>query len=414
MATATIQNRFSYTARDQNGQSISGIVSALTQHEAMRMLRTEGKYILDIKPCRAVSETTISNAVGSATGRIRKDEVINFTLQLSVMVDTGVPLSDALTALAEQSSSPNFTAVVKQILSDVQGGKDFSSALERYPKVFPKYYVSLVKASEISGTMGRMLRRLSDYLISQREIVKKVRGAMIYPAFMFIMCIGTTIFLLTQVLPKFTAIFASRKAALPVPTQILIAVSHSLTQYWHFWVGGILLAIIFLTWFLKTKNGRRAFDWLKLNIPIFGGMFHKLYLSRSLQTLSTMLDSGVQVLDGLAIVKEVSGNTYYAALWEDVRNKIQTGQQFSDPLLRSSLVPRSISQMIASGEKTGELPSVMSRISGFLEEDLRNAIKTTTQFIEPVMIGMMGLIIGGVAIAMLLPILTISKVMASG
>lgn len=414
MTATAIQNRFSYAARDQNGQPISGVVTALTQHEATRMLRSEGKYILDIKPCRISQETLTAPTIGSSTGRVSKDEVINFTLQLSVMVDTGVPLSDALTALAEQSSSPNFTAVVRQILSDVQSGKDFSSSLERYPKIFPRYYVSLVKASEVSGTMGRMLRRLSDYLISQREIVKKVRGAMIYPAFMFVMCISTTIFLLTQVLPKFTAIFASRKAALPVPTQILISVSHSLTDYWFGWVGGTLAAAALIIWFLSTRTGRRAFDWLKLNVPIFGGMFHKLYLSRSLQTLSTMLDSGVQVLDSLAIVRDVAGNSYYAELWDDIRKKIQTGQQFSDPLLRSKLVPRSISQMIASGEKTGELPSVMARVSGFLEEDLRNAIKTATQFIEPVMIGIMGLIIGGVAIAMLLPILTISRVMASG
>lgn len=414
MTATAIQNRFSYAARDQNGQPISGVVTALTQHEATRMLRSEGKYILDIKPCRISQDTLTAPTIGSSTGRISKDEVINFTLQLSVMVDTGVPLSDALTALAEQSSSPNFTAVVRQILSDVQSGKDFSSSLERYPKIFPRYYVSLVKASEVSGTMGRMLRRLSDYLISQREIVKKVRGAMIYPAFMFVMCISTTIFLLTQVLPKFTAIFASRKAALPVPTQILISVSRSLTDYWFGWIGGTLAAVALIIWFLSTRTGRRSFDWLKLNVPIFGGMFHKLYLSRSLQTLSTMLDSGVQVLDSLAIVRDVAGNSYYAELWDDIRKKIQTGQQFSEPLLRSKLVPRSISQMIASGEKTGELPSVMARVSSFLEEDLRNAIKTATQFIEPVMIGIMGLIIGGVAIAMLLPILTISRVMASG
>ncbi len=414
MATATIQNRFSYSARDQRGQSVTGIVNALTQHEATKLLRAEGKYILDIKPYRAAPETAAAASTGSATGRVSKDEVINFTLQLSVMVDTGVPLSDALIALSEQSNSANLSAIIRQILSDVQSGKDFSSALEKYPKIFPRYYISLVKASEVSGTMGRMLRKLSDYLISQREIAKKVRGALIYPAFMFVMCIATTIFLLTQVLPKFTAIFASKKAALPKPTIILIGISDSLTHYWYAWVGGTLALVIFLTWFLSTHTGRRTLDWLKLNTPIFGGMFHKLYLSRSLQTISTMLDSGVQVLDGLAIVKDVAGNSYYTELWDEVRNKIQTGSQFSDPLLRSKLVPRSISQMIASGEKTGELPAVMGRISGFLEEDLRNAIKTATQFIEPVMIGLMGLIIGGVAIAMLLPILTISKVMASG
>jgi len=269
-----------------------------------------------------------------------------------------------------------------------------------------------VRASEISGTMGPMLRKLADYLVSQRETTKKVKGALIYPGFMFIMSVGVTLFLLTAVLPKFTAIFASRKAALPMPTQILMAISHSLLAYWYFWVLGVGVITISATVFFKTATGQRFADYVKLHIPIFGPMFHKLYLSRALSTMGTMISSGVQMLDSLAIVKEVAGNSYYREMWEDVRLRVQNGAQLSEPLLKSTLVPKSVAQMISSGEKTGELPNVLNRISAYMEEDLRTAIKTSTQFIEPVMIGVMGILIGGVAIAMLMPILTISRVMA--
>ena len=424
--TATAPSRYAYHARDAAGAVVQGFVHAPTVADASRQLRAEGKYIVDIKPAKpgadliatpaadGIPAPTPTVATGSANGRVRRDDVIHFTIQLSVMVDTGVPLSEALQALAEQALSPNFSAILKLVVQDVQGGKDFSSTLQQFPKVFPKYYTSLIKASEMSGTMGPILRKLADNLVSQSETTKKVKGAMIYPAFMFIMSVSVTIFLLTVILPKFTAIFANKKAALPMPTQVLIGISDSLIHYWYAYLGAILLVGGFGLWFRLRPMGRRFFDALKLKAPIFGPMFHKLYLSRSLSTLGTMIQAGVQTLDALAVVRDVAGNVYYQELWEEVREKIQSGQQISDPLLRSKLVPRSIAQMIHSGEKTGELPNVLNRLSAFMEEDLRTAIKTTTQFIEPVMIGMMGVLIGGVAIAMLMPILTISKVMAAG
>jgi len=418
--TAAINSRFAYQARDQRGQAVNGFIAAPSMAEATKLLRAEGKYIVDIKPARGNSGAAASDspdgavqveAVDKAT-KVKRDEVITFTLQLSVMVDTGVPLSESLHALSEQAFSDTFIAVLKTIDQEVTGGKDFSSTLEKFPRIFPKYYISLVRASEISGTMGPMLRKLADYLVSQRDMTKKVKGALIYPGFMLVMSVSVTIFLLTVVLPKFTAIFASRKAALPMPTQVLMAISHSLVAFWYFWIAGAVLVSIGIVLILKTQRGRRLADFMKLRMPIFGGMFHKLYLSRSLSTMGTMITSGVQVLDCLAIVKDVAGNHYYELLWEDVRLRVQNGSQLSEPLLKSPLIPKSVGQMIMSGEKTGELSNVLTRISAYMEEDLRTAIKTSTQFIEPVMIGLMGIMIGGVAIAMLMPILTISRVMA--
>jgi len=411
--------RFAYQARDQRGQVVNGFISASTLSDATKLLRAEGKYIVDIKPAKGAAasgktdsaETVVSSeSVGKKT-RVKREELINFAMQLSVMVDTGVPLSDALHSLSEQPFSETFVAVLKHIDHDVTGGKDFSSTLEKFPRIFPKYFISLVRASEVSGTMGPMLRKLADYLVSQREMTKKVKGALIYPTFMFIMSISVTIFLLTAILPKFTAIFAQRKAALPMPTQVLMMVSHSLIAFWYLWVLGAILVGLAGLFLASTERGRICADFLKLRIPIFGGMFHKVYLSRSLSTMGTMISSGVQVLDCLAIVKDVAGNHYYQLLWDEVHAKVQNGAQLSEPLLKSPLIPKSVAQMILSGEKTGELSNVLTRVAAYMEEDLRTAVKTATQFIEPVMIGLMGIMIGGVAIAMLMPILTISKVM---
>jgi type IV pilus assembly protein PilC len=411
--TAVAAMRFAYQARDPKGQLVSGTLAAANMVEATKALRGEGKYIVDIKPARATDVPTGGVAKQKfGTPRGTREEVIQFTLQLSVMVDTGVPLSEALHNLAEQKTSPGFQALVTAISKDVQAGKDFSSSLERYPKTFPKFYTSLVRASEASGSMSTILKRLANYQMSQREILKKVKGALIYPAFMFVMSIGVTIFLLTFVLPKFTVIFKQKKAALPLPTQIFMNVSDSLTGHWMWWIIGAAVGAGFSIWFVNQNFGRRFLDHVKIRMPIMGGMFQKLYVSRSLQTIATMISAGVLLLDCLTIVRDVSGNSLYADLWEDVRQKVQSGQQLSEPLLKTNLVPRSVAHMIHSGEKSGELPAVMNRIADYMEEDLATAIKTATQFIEPVMIGFMGALIGSVAIAMLLPILTISKVMA--
>src|SRR4051812_38895546 len=282
MAAPISNARFAYQARDKQGQVVNGIVTAGSLADATKQLRAEGKYIVDIKPARAGAQAAGTGPAAADTSlesisertKVNRDELINFALQLSVMVDTGVPLSESLHALSEQPFSDTFVAVLKSIDQEVTGGKDFSSTIEKFPRIFPSYFISLVRASEISGTMGPMLRKLADYLVSQRDMTKKVKGALIYPGFMFVMSISVTTFLLTAVLPKFTAIFANRKAALPLPTQILMAISNSLLSYWYLWIIGAGMLGTALVLLLKTARGQRISDYIKLRLPIFGGMFH--------------------------------------------------------------------------------------------------------------------------------------------
>jgi type IV pilus assembly protein PilC len=259
-----------------------------------------------------------------------------------------------------------------------------------------------------------MLERVSKYLGKEHQTHRQVRGALMYPVFMMFMAVGVTVFLLAFVLPRFATIYASRHAALPGPTRLLLAVSNGLVNYWYVWLGLAIALLVggIIAW--RTDSGRRAIDWLKLNTPIFGHLFTQLYVTRACRVMGTMIGAGVPMLDAVGIAKQVTRNAYYEDLWDQVDKALQQGLQLSDPLFKSTLVPRSVAQMIRSGEKSGRLGQVMNRIAEYSEQEFDEAVKTTTQFIEPAMVVFMGGLIGFVAISLLLPIFTVSKVAAGG
>ena len=403
--------KFKYKARDGRGELITGVLSAGSAEEAGRMLRADGKFIVKIE---ATKDAPAFNPDEQAVtgGKIKRHEVITFAHQLAVMVDTGVPISEALECVGQQSENPAFRAVIKDISDQVQAGNDLSGALRAHPKVFPPVMTSLIRASEVSGTMGRMLERISTYLSKEMQTAKKIRGALTYPAFMLLMVIGVTSFLLVYVLPNFAGIYQSRGTSLPAPTQLLLTLSDSLTGQWHLWVGGIMMSVAGIYFAQGTEAGRRAIDYLKLNIPIIGPLFNKLYLTRGCRTMGTMVAAGVPVLDMIDIVKEVTNNSLYVELWNDADTRLREGSQLSDTLFDSPLIPRSVAQMVYSGERSGRIGDVMERIAEYTESDFDEQIKTTTGMIEPLMTAAMGLIIGFVAIALLLPIFSVGKVVS--
>jgi type IV pilus assembly protein PilC len=222
----------------------------------------------------------------------------------------------------------------------------------------------------------------------------------------------TTTFLLAFVMPKFTVIYASRGAALPVPTRILMAMSNCLVSNWPWIVGGVIALAIAGRFYLQTQSGKRQWHWLQLRMPLVGGLFRKLHLSRGMRMIGTMAGAGVGLVDCVATANELCDNIYFRELWDEVSDKIQAGKQMSEPLSQSNLVPRSIAQMINSGEKGGKLAFVMEQVAGFSEQELKDTITELTRYIEPLMIVVMGFIIGGVALALMLPIFTISRVVA--
>ena len=406
---------FKYKARDGRGELITGVLNAPSVEDAGRLLRSDGKFVVKIDQVKeAAGQASKSTGTGGGGGKIRRSEVITFSHQLAVMVDTGVPISEALECASQQTENEAFKAVLKDISDQVQAGNDLSSALRSHAKIFPPVMTSLIRASEVSGTMGKMLERVSGYLSKEMQTAKKIKGALTYPAFMLGMVVLVTIFLLIFVLPRFAGIYQAKGTALPLPTQMLLSFSGSIMENWHLWLGTIIMSVAGIYFAIGTPAGQRFFDYVKIHLPIIGPLFNKLYLTRSCRTMGTMVTAGVPVLDMIEIVREVTSNSLYEDLWDDADGRLRQGSQLSDSLFASPLIPRSVAQMVYSGERSGRIGDVMERIAEYTESDFDEQIKTTTSLIEPIMTATMGLIIGFVAIAMLLPIFSVGKVVSGG
>lgn len=403
--------QFTYFARNAAGSSLEGDIVADTAQQAVARLRAEGTFVVRL---RSHSEKSLRNNAQAVTlaGRVKQEDIIFFFSQLSIMVETGVSLTEAIHGILAQTPTGRFQTVLRGIVSGLESGQSFSDALSRHPKVFGDFYVNLLRAAEASGTMGPMLRRCADYLSARREIQRRVKSALTYPAVLLMAATGVTVFLMTYVLPKFLTIYAGRKAALPLPTTILIMITDGLVAHWPSLLAATVLGSGFLVWFFRAEAPRRYAHWIQLRVPLLGGMLRKSYITSGLRTLGLLVDSGVSMMDAVGITGALSSNYYFRELWTTVGARIHRGEQLSAPLQGSSLMPRPVVQMIEAGEKSGKLGPVLVRLCDYLDEELRTTIKTLTQLIEPIMIGIMGTLIGGIAIALLLPILSISKTIA--
>ena len=409
---------FAYSARDGSGALVNGTVVAASVAEASKALRAEGKYPTAVNPTNDANTAPAPGSADAGSGltipdvKISRDDVIQFSTQLAIMVDTGVTLSEALDCIATQTQRPNVKRLIEDVARQVQGGADFSSSLGRHPRSFPRLYVALIKASEKSGMMSKLLIRANTYLKDEAEILRKVKGALTYPGIMLAFATITTVFLLAFVLPKFTTIYEGKGAALPMPTKILMGMSGFLVGHWMALIAGLTTASVLAYFYFTTEGGSRVGHWIEINTPVIGKMFRKLHLARTLRMVGTMAGAGVNLVDAVHTAQDLCGNTYYRELWGKVSEQIQAGKQLSEPLFQSNLVPRGISQMLHSGEKSGKLAQVMEQVSGYAEQELKEQIAELTRYIEPAMIIIMGVIIGGVALALLLPVFTISRVMA--
>lgn len=351
-----------------------------------------------------------------ATARIGRSDIILFTTQLSVMLDSGVVLSDAMEAVSEQMHSGAFQSILVDVAARIKNGESFSSALSVYPKAFDTMFVSMVKASEATGKMAHMLDVLSGYQNADAETRKQVKGAMIYPLIMLLMAVAATGSLMFFVLPRFTKIYESRGAALPGLTRVLVNCSSLLADA-EFMAMAVTVGVLgfwgFSVW-KKTLSGQKTLDWIKIHTPIFGPMFIDAVLTRNMRILATMVNTGVNLLDALEVMRMACDNYYFKTLWKNTDVKIRDGVQFSDALLMSpycNLISPGIIQMLRAGEKSGKLGFACDRVSTYLEKQLQNSIRTATALIEPLMITLMGMIIGTIAIALLLPVFRISSVM---
>ncbi len=391
---------YAYRARDVLGKIIEGTIDAANPAEVAQNLRRDGMTVIE------VTEDLGESLFG---GRISKREIVFITTQLAIMVDTGITLSSALDGLLAQEKNQKLRRVLGDLKRDVEGGSDFSSALEKHPQYFDRTYIALVRASEASGQLGEMLERIAEYLRRNLENRAKVRASMAYPAVICVLAIAVTIFLLTFVMPKFTPLFSRQGMDLPKMTVFMMHLSKTLTEYWYAWIGGTIASVTGLVWWLRTEQGHRAWDATLIRLPILGPLFRKIILSRSISTLGTMIAAGVSTLEALRLCGESAGNSLYRDLWNDVRERVTTGQQICESLAIHPLVPPTLVQMISSGEQSGRLDQVLLKVSSFYDREVETQLKTATSLIEPVMIGLMGLIVGTIALSLLLPIFSLSR-----
>jgi len=336
-------------------------------------------------------------------------DVHNFTNQLAVMIKAGINIRSAIEGVADQVENVKFRKILQQINSDVEGGQPFSEALAKHQKIFSPLYVNMVKASELSGNFGHMLDRIAAYLAQQIETRRMVRGAMIYPIIIGVTAVVTTVFLLTFVLPKFTVLFVGKDALLPKPTVILMSLSGFMRNYWYVLIGGIVTLVFSFVQVTRTEVGRRYWDTIKLQIPIFKRMLRALYITRSMQTMGELINAGVPMLETLRITSDVSNNYVYSQMWLVVHESVKSGNKVADTLTQTSLLPRSVVQMISSGEESGKLGAVLQDISEYYAKELTSTIKTATAMIEPLMIVIMGVVVGFIAMSVVLPIFKLSS-----
>ncbi|HDS84241.1 MAG TPA: type II secretion system F family protein [Phycisphaerales bacterium] len=342
-------------------------------------------------------------------GPSRKD-ILNFSNQLAVMVRAGISLQDALESIGSQIEKEKFRAVVFDLKNRIEGGQSFSQALAEHPDVFSNLYINMIAAAEISGSMSSMLQQLVEYLDQEAETRSQVVSAMVYPIIIAVMAVSTTTFLLTFVLPRFLTVFAGREHLLPTPTRIIMVISGVMSSYWFLIFPGLGAALMGF-WYVtnKTAGGKYWWDKTKLRIPLLKTLCRSLYITRSMHTMGVLTNAGVPILDSLSITAHISGNMLYEHMWKGVHEAVRQGRKIAGSLGDYALMPGNVVQMIQSGEESGTLGEVLGDISEFYARELKTVIKTVTSMIEPIMIVVMGVLVGFIAMSIILPIFKMSS-----
>lgn len=338
-----------------------------------------------------------------------KKDILNFTNQLAVMIRAGISLQDCLESIAEQHENVKFRAIIMDVKNQIEEGKSFSQALALHREVFGNLYVNMIAAAEISGSLSSMLQKLAEYLDQEAETRSQIRGAMVYPIIIAVMAVSVVIFLLSFVLPRFLAIFEGKEHLLPTPTKILMASSLFLQNYWYFLFPAIASAFAGFFYAIRTETGRLWWDKTKLVLPLLKTLCRSLYITRSLHTMGVLTSAGVPILDTISITAQISGNILYRNMWIHVQNEVRQGKKIAGALVESNLMPSNVVQMIRSGEDSGTLSEVLRDVSEYYARELRTVIKTTVSMIEPIMIVLMGILVGFIAMSIILPIFKMSS-----
>jgi len=398
---------FQYVATNRvSGQRESGRIEVASESAGISILKDRGLLVTSMKAIKSKGGA----ARGGRRKRVSIDDLVIFCRQLATIVNAGLPLIEGLNILGEQVENATFRKVIKQIEKDVEGGDTLTDALERHPKIFSTLFVHLVKAGEASGMLDEILAQLSIYLEKSASLQRKVKSATIYPTVVMTVAVMVVIVLMVWVIPVFEKIFEGFGAKLPMPTQVLITISHFTRDYWYVLLAGGFCAGFLFTRYLKTHKGRYQFDSILLKLPVIGSLFRKVAVSKFSRTFSTLLRSGVNILVALEIVAKTSGNKVIEEAIDGMRASIKEGESIAGPLRESGVFPPMVTRMIDVGERTGALDEMLTKIADFYEDQVDTAVAGLTQMLEPVILVFLGVIVGGILIAMYMPMFKMTTI----
>jgi len=402
---------YKYVAKDKDGNTVTGITEARDNTELIGILREKSLIIINVSEAKGRSAVS-PLSMPFKKERVKQDDLVVFSRQLATMVSAGITLVSALNILGEQLENKTFGNAILNVREEIESGKSLSEGMAKHGNIFSNLYVHMVKAGESSGTLDEILDRVAVYLEKASALQKKVRSALVYPSVVTVMALAVTTLLLVKVIPVFKDIYSGFGAQLPVPTQILIAISDFMRKYFLFGVVGVVILIISIFRFSQTEKGRFFIDARSLKLPIFGVIFRKVAVSKFTRTFSTLVRSGVSILTCLEIVGKTAGNKVVERAVEEVRTSIREGETIAGPLLKSGVFPPMVVRMVSVGEKTGELDKMLSKIADFYEEQVDAAVSGLTSMIEPLIIAFLGVVIGTIVICMFLPIFKLSSIVA--
>jgi type IV pilus assembly protein PilC len=392
---------FQYRARDDRGRPCEGSLAASTSAEALRSLQGQGLHVLALVE---IDDQRRDDLRSNRAARARLDDLAAISQQLAIMVRAGVPVTEALSSVMDQSRSRILRRVLADVLQNVMQGYSLSQAAARYPGVFPRLFVDMVRTGESSGDLAEVLDRLADYLDNSVDTARKVKSALMYPTVIVIISIATVVLLTTFVLPRFIKLFRSMEVAIPPTTKALLALSTFATHHWYLLAGGVAALAIAVKIGAASPNGRYLIDWATLRLPIMGDIARKIIIARLSMALGTLLNGGVPLKETLDTGAEVTGNAVFAEAVRSARDAVQSGVDMADAVRHTGQFPPLVIQMVAAGEKTGQLPEMLLQVATFYNRETEARVRGLTSILEPALIVFLGAFVGLIAISIISPI----------
>jgi type IV pilus assembly protein PilC len=393
-----------WVAVTKKGRKLKGELEAVTEQIAESQLKKRNLKILKLKP----KPKDLFGSIAFMQPKVKNKDIVIFTRQFSTMIDAGLPLVQGLNILAEQNPNPTFKNILRQLTKDVEGGSTLAEAMKKHPKVFDNLFVNLIAAGEVGGILDTILQRLATFIEKAEELKSRIKGALTYPIVVLAIAFIVIAVILIFVIPVFQDMFASFGSALPVPTQIVVNMSDFMKGNIHWIILAIIAFVFAFKQYANTQGGRKTIDTWSLKVPVFGDLLKKTAVARFTRTLGTMMSSGVPILDSLEIVAKTAGNVVIEEIIYDVRGSIAEGQTIAEPLSENDIFPGMVIQMISVGEATGALDTMLGKIADFYDKEVDTAVDALTSMLEPLLMLFLGGAIGGLVVAMYLPIFTMA------